>query len=87
MTRTPIYPEVEKFIILKKRAKLEKVKSDSAKESSTTLTPKRTSTKRKDSPNVPSTRASSIFKETHSSELRLEHDRSALESFDLYSEH
>ncbi|KAG2208537.1 hypothetical protein INT47_010233 [Mucor saturninus] len=52
MPRTPIYPEVEKFIILKKRAKLEKVKSDSAKESSTTQTPKRTSTKRKDSPNV-----------------------------------
>ncbi|GAA5813215.1 hypothetical protein MFLAVUS_006689 [Mucor flavus] len=52
MPRNPIYPEVENFIILKKRAKLEKVKSDSNKESSTTQTPKRTSTKRKDSPTV-----------------------------------
>ncbi|KAI7884443.1 uncharacterized protein EV154DRAFT_554865 [Mucor mucedo] len=52
MPRTPIYPEVEKLIILKKRAKLEKVKSDSAKESSTTQTPKRTSIKRKDSPHA-----------------------------------
>ncbi|GAA5811153.1 hypothetical protein MFLAVUS_004583 [Mucor flavus] len=43
MSRTPIYPEVENFIILKKRAKLEKTKSDSTKESSTTQTPKRTS--------------------------------------------
>ncbi|GAA5809637.1 hypothetical protein MFLAVUS_003049 [Mucor flavus] len=42
MPRTPIYPEVENFIILKKRAKLEKIKSDSKKESSTTQTPKRT---------------------------------------------
>ncbi|KAG2197865.1 hypothetical protein INT47_003534 [Mucor saturninus] len=49
MPRTPIYPEVEKFIILKKRAKLEKVKSDSAKESSTTQTLRE---HRKDSPNV-----------------------------------
>ncbi|GAA5807445.1 hypothetical protein MFLAVUS_000806 [Mucor flavus] len=41
MPRTPIYPEVENFIILKKRARLEKVKSDSKKESSTTQTLKR----------------------------------------------
>ncbi|GAA5810960.1 hypothetical protein MFLAVUS_004388 [Mucor flavus] len=52
MPRNPIYPEVKNFIILKKRAKLEKVKSDSKKESSTTQTPKRTSTKRKDAPTV-----------------------------------
>ncbi|GAA5808492.1 hypothetical protein MFLAVUS_001883 [Mucor flavus] len=53
MPRTPIYPEVENFIILKKRAKLEKVKADSKKESSTTQTLKRkcsTTTKRKDAP-------------------------------------
>ncbi|GAA5813969.1 hypothetical protein MFLAVUS_007459 [Mucor flavus] len=42
MPRTPICPEAENFIILKKCAKLEKVKSDSKKESSTTQTPKRT---------------------------------------------
>ncbi|GAA5807756.1 hypothetical protein MFLAVUS_001133 [Mucor flavus] len=50
MPRIPIYPEVEKFIILKKRTKLEEVESDNEKENSTTQTPKRTSTKRKDSP-------------------------------------
>ncbi|GAA5807293.1 hypothetical protein MFLAVUS_000650 [Mucor flavus] len=50
MPRIPIYPEVEKFIILKKRAKLEEVESDNKKENSTTQTPKRTSTKRKGSP-------------------------------------
>ncbi|KAI7889361.1 uncharacterized protein EV154DRAFT_483231 [Mucor mucedo] len=45
MSRTPIYTEVEKLIILQKCVKLEKVKSDSAKESSTTQTPTRTSKK------------------------------------------
>ncbi|EPB83721.1 hypothetical protein HMPREF1544_09515 [Mucor circinelloides 1006PhL] len=50
MPRIPIYPEVEKFIILKKHTKLKEVESDNKKENSTTQTPKRTSTKRKDSP-------------------------------------
>ncbi|GAA5813805.1 hypothetical protein MFLAVUS_007292 [Mucor flavus] len=42
MPHIPIYPEVEKFIILKKRTKLEEVESDNKKENSTTQTPKRT---------------------------------------------
>ncbi|KAL9542597.1 hypothetical protein PS6_009715 [Mucor atramentarius] len=50
MPRIPIYPEVEKFITLKKRTKLKEVESDNKKENSTTQTPKRTSTQRKDSP-------------------------------------
>ncbi|GAN09642.1 hypothetical protein MAM1_0280c09173 [Mucor ambiguus] len=50
MPRIPIHPEVEKFIILKKRTKLKEVESDNKKENSTTQTPNRTSTKRKDPP-------------------------------------
>ncbi|KAL7324571.1 hypothetical protein PS15p_209750 [Mucor circinelloides] len=50
MPRIPIYPEVEKFITLKKRTKLKEVESDNKEENSTTQTPKRTSTQRKDSP-------------------------------------
>ena len=42
MPRIPIYPEVEKFVILKKRTKLKEVESDNKKENSTTQTPKRT---------------------------------------------
>ncbi|KAL7325714.1 hypothetical protein PS15p_208165 [Mucor circinelloides] len=42
MPRIPIYPEVEKFITLKKRTKLKEVESDNKKENSTTQTPKRT---------------------------------------------
>ncbi|KAI7903138.1 uncharacterized protein BX663DRAFT_568118 [Cokeromyces recurvatus] len=42
MPRTPIYPEVEHLIFLKKRAKLEKINSESKKDNSTTQNPKRT---------------------------------------------
>ncbi|GAA5815767.1 hypothetical protein MFLAVUS_009282 [Mucor flavus] len=48
MPRIPIYPEVEKFIILKKRTKLEEVESDNKKENSTTQTPKRTCKQKKE---------------------------------------
>ncbi|KAI7899815.1 uncharacterized protein BX663DRAFT_563531 [Cokeromyces recurvatus] len=43
MSRKPIYPEVEHLIFLEKRAKLEKVNSESKKDNSTTQNPKRTS--------------------------------------------